>query len=375
MAFGVTTDGYNRKTFEDLLTSIETRARELLGAPNLDIRDPDGFLANMYLPLIEELDRQEELNEILYYILDPDRSTNQAYAAAAALRGTPRKPATIGTHPGVTMTFDDAVAGTIARGAVRFQVEGQPENTWMNSEDFLIGGAGSYSVAAESELTGSDKILLDGATIEILDGPDELTAIAVVADATPGTDLEDEVTWRLRTEAAIKEEQTTVGAALDDLPTVLGSRVVETPGHIRAIVNDAGTTPNNTIAQTILDNKAQGIITLGDLSGTAVDEEGADVTIYFDRVSTRPIYVAVEVRGSASPTAIKNALIAEVPQTSGVALVWSDLYVAVKGVAGVTDIVFLRVSASDPPTGTTNLTPGVDENFSLSAADIDVTFA
>lgn len=372
MAFGVTPDGYVRKTFEDLLSDIEARARELFGAPNLDIRDPDGYLANTYLPIEEQLDDVHQLLEIIYNMLDPARSTRQSYGAVAELRGAPRKRPTVGTHEGVLMSFDDAVPGAVLRGAVRFQVEGQDENTWMNSESFTIGSAGGYVIPVESEFTGSDKILQDAATVEILEGPSQLTAITVQGDATPGTDLEDEVAWRLRADALITEQQSTVGAALDALSTVVGARVVETPGYIQAIVNDGGATPNNTIAQTILDNKSQGAVTLGSLSGTAEDEEGESVTINFDRVTTTTLYVAVVATGDFSETAMKAALVAKVPATSGKTLYWSQLHGAAANIDGVENIVSLYVGTSPAPTTSADLVADIDEAFSLVEGNISI---
>lgn len=368
---GLTADGFEVESFEDKLARIEARLRVTMGAPNLDVRDPEGFIASLVLPLVEEFVGLEELLQIIFYAIDKNRSTRQSFAAVASLRGVDRKPAEIGTHPGVSMAFDAAVVGSVDRGAIRFHPQGQAENVWINSEDLAIGGAGSYSIAVESEIAGSDKVLLEDATIEIVGGPSQLTGITVPSNATAGTDLEAEAVWRERAEQAFTTTRTPLQRKLeDDVPGVIAATVIERPGYVHVIVNDGGLVDDDVIAEAILEAKAQGAVTQGDIIASA-----GGVQVRFSRDTQTQLYAAITVKAplGISETDLKAALIAEVPTTPGATLIWGRVYAAAFEVRNVEDVIDLKISTKNPPLTSENITISGVSRFVLSAGNITVT--
>jgi hypothetical protein len=362
MTFGVTPEGFNRKTFDDIVTSLETKLRAAFGAPRLNCRDPKGVLASVVLPFADEVSQVWEVAEIVYNSKDPARATNQAYSGVAELRGAPRKLATVGTHEGMTFTFDGPVAGTIARGDVRFHPEDDPDNVWINTEDFVIGGAGDFDVPVESEDAGATKTFEALATVVILDGPTELVSISVPTDAVEGTDIETEVAWRARSDNALQAQGTSpvdaLEAEIELVPGVVSCRVLETPGYIRCVITDGGgDADDDAIAQAIWDGKAAGAVAIGSSAGFAVDKNGETRTVPFDRAAEVTIHVEVEV----------------MPRRSGETVVWGKLYAAAQGTAGVSDVTTFLVDTVDPPTGSANIAVGTLELAVLVAANIDVT--
>lgn len=377
--YGVKPTGFKAKPFSVIQEETQTDARSAFGSETLDTISPEGFLASIYQPLNERLDQLWKLAEIVYNAPDPRRSTGQSYDVVGALRGVTRKPATRGVHddPGVTMTFDGAVAGTILRGTIRFHPEGVPGNVWINSTDFTIGGAGDYVVVSESELVGADKTLPEASTITVLEGPSALTGITVPAGAVGGTDIEAEVTWRVRSEAAIDETQTPVGAAVEDVPNVSTARVIETPGYIRVVVNDLATpAADDDIAQAILDAKCAGVVPIGDESGDAIDANGETVPIAFDRAESLRATATATVTSAAgySATAIKSAIQSAQPKLPGETAIWADLFCAARAVDGV-DNLTLVIALHPGAESIQDLPAGVDQLIEFDDADITVTTA
>ena len=373
----VTPTGYQRTTFDELRARVQTRLRALLDKPNLDLGDPSTFIGSLYLPALEELASLDEVLEIVANVHDPRRSTGQSYGAVALLRGVQRKPATRGTHPGVEMAFSAPVPGNIVRGSIRFHPEGQPSNVWINSNDQTIGDAGTFLLAAESELPGADKILPKDAPITILSGPEQLTAIAVPSDAKAGTDLEKEAAWRARSERAISSEQPRLGRYLEEtIDAVISARVLEFPGQIRVIVDDGGgNVADNDIAQAIYDGKIEGTTTIGALSGTAIDADGFPIVIRFDRVEVVRAYCDVTVRApeGASVTAIREAIRGQQARIAGERLVWSRLFSAAHSVEGVTEVLQLTIGTTPAPTGSVSLIASATQRHDLALEDISVT--
>lgn len=373
---GVTANGFEKETFNTLLDRLETRARAVFGAPDLDVRDPKGALGATYLPMLEQIAELWELAEAVYNAPDPNRSTGQAFAVVGALRGVKRKAATIGTaEDGVDMTFSGAVAGTINRGDIRFNVDGQSNNIWINSNDITIPGAGTYEVASESELVGADKILQQGATINIIESPAELTGISISADAASGSDLEEESAWRSRAEAVIDSEQTALGAAVEEVDNVISATVIETAGEVQVIVYDNGAADDDEIAQAILDNKCQGVVTTGVQSGDAIDENGDTVTMNFDRADELNAFATINIKtnSSYSVAEVKAALQSAQPTRVGQEAVWSKLNSAVDGVAGVDDLDELFIGISASPTQEVNIVPAADEIVVFPDGNITVS--
>lgn len=370
--YGVTPEGFRKKSFNVLLEGLETAERTSLGAPDLDIKNPAGFLASVLLPVVDLAAELWDLGEAVYNAPDPQRSTGQAFAVVGALRGVARKPAETGKCISVTH-FSAPVAGAVYRGDVRVHPAGEPENIWINQEDFTVVLPGAKILTLESEIPGSSKVLEPGDTIVVLEGPSEISLINI-ADSSPGTDLEDLNTWRDRATEAGSDTASKVEAFVEDVTGVAGARVIETPGYIQTVVNDDGASDNE-IAQAIYDSKAQGVQTIGAESGTALNSKSEEVTQNFDRVVRVRCYISVAIfaPNGYSATDLKNALLLEAPTASGKDAIWSKFFAAASGVLGVTDISSLGLGTSASPTGTVNLTASDLQLLEFAADDIEIS--
>ena len=376
MTYGVTDEGFVRKTFDQIRQEVQTDLRASLERPDLDLADEDSLIANLYLPAMEQLADVWELAEIVFNSPDPKRSTRQAFEAVAALRGVARKTPQVGRIDSTIFNFSGPVGGTLDRGAVRFHPEDEPDNIWINSDAFAVPSAGAYVVAAESELPGETKQLSASAIVEIVDGPETLDSITVPEDAVPGRGLEPEVTWRARSEREINAEQTLVGSEVEEIANVIAARVIQTPGRIRVIVNDTETpADNDEIAQAILRAKLEGVITLGSESGQATDDRGELQTLYFDRASTVRLVASCTITSAKgySQTAVRDALRAVVPLESGGLLVWSKAFASVSSVDGVDDLVSLQLGIFPFASQEINIQAGESEVLTLAPGDISFT--
>ena len=379
MTFGLTSLGVKVKSFEDVLNSLEERARAASQQPDLDVRNPDGVLASIYNPLAEELAELWQLFEILANVTDPDRATGQSYAAVAALRGVRRKAATIGTHAGLLCTISGTGgSGQIFnRGDIRIY-SGDVSNVWINSANIEVPTDGTFSVAFESELAGADKQLTTGSAVEILSAPASVQSVTIPSDGVRGSDLEFESSWRVRSDKAVSPERSSVGGAVEAISNVIAARVYEQPGKIRVVVNDSITAADsNAIAQAIWDSKSKGVIPQGQESGVAVDAFGESVTVYFDRILEVEPYVIVTLTAPSgvSTQAVKSAIASKYPKAAGLPLVHSKLVSAVQAVNGVDEVLTITIGRDPSPTIQGSLNASVSEQLIYNEARVSVVFA
>lgn len=379
MTFGLTSQGFNGKSFEDVLDSLEIRVREASNKPDLDVKNPDGILANIYSPLAEEFADLWQLWEILANVTDPERSTGQSYAAVAKLRGISRKPATVGSHTGLLCSFvgTGGSGQDIERGSIRIY-SGEVSNSWINSENINIPSDGTFSIAFESELAGSDKNMPEGAVVEILSSPSSLQSITVPFDAVRGSDLELESSWRIRSDKSVSPSRSLVGRRVEEVVNVIAARVYEQPGKIRVVVNDSVTAADSdAVAQAIWDSKSKGVVPQGQDSGVAIDAFGEPVTVHFDRILAVEPYLIVTVRTSAgsSVAAIKSAVAGQFPKAAGLALVHSKIVSAVQAVDGVSEVTSVAIGRDPAPTSQSSLSSSVSEQLLYNEARVSVVFS
>src|SRR5690606_11795142 len=109
------------------------------------------------------------------------------------------------------------------------------------------------------------------------------------------------------------------------------------------------------IAQAIHNEIAGGIAaSVGSESGTAIDSEGNEKVILFDRATVVPLYCAATVTGVADEADVKAAIKARMPSTIAPVLSYVEAAASPMpreggGVPGITDVTAFTIDTVFPP--------------------------
>jgi len=378
----ITDTGYERRTLDTVLTSIQGFLRDKIG-PKLTLTERT-VLGNVSNLMADHIDQLEGLAEECYHAFDPDNASEDRQVAVARLTGVPRR----GEQKGlVTQTLDLDASQTYAPGDIAFHVIDEPTNRWLNRDEVVSTTAGSYSAVLESEFAGSAAVAEAGTLTVIATPVAGLNSGTNTAAATPGQDIEAIPALRIRRESAVSiggsRTRGAIRAKLVLLEGVLSAEVFENtsnatdangigPHGLRAIVwdGDPAAADNDAIAQVIHDHQAEGILAQGAYSGTAQDAQQGPVTKYFDRATASGVTVAVSIE-SATGVAIadvKAAILAAMPTRVGKEVTRNKLAGSVFSVPGVDDWVTFTVNG-----GTADLPAVQSTIYLLDESDITVT--
>jgi uncharacterized phage protein gp47/JayE len=379
----ITATGFVPRTLAEIVEAIETSLREKI-SDKLDLSERT-VLGNVTQIVAAHLVQIEDLAAAAYGAFDPDAADDDRLVALALLTGVPRRGATKGLVD-ATLNLAADFAGAAAGGLVAHVVD-EPANRWVNRDAVPAGAAAALAAVFEAESAGAAGDA-PASTLTIIAGPvTGWLTITNAADATPGTDIESIEALRLRRELAVaaggSRTRNAIRAKLVQLDGVLSVEVFENvtssvdadgipPHAIRVIVWD-GSTPaadDDEIAQAIYDHKAEGILSDGTESGTAQDEVLGPVVVNFERATEVPIEVEVDISSTdgVSIDDVKAAIIAQMPNRVGAAVVYNRLTQSVFDVEGVDDWTLFEVEGA-----TADLPAVQSQIFTLDESDIVVT--
>ncbi len=394
---GVTSTGFVKKTLEEILTGIGDRQRAAFGA-TFDT-EPNTAMGQLNGTWASDLAEGWEVLEECYHAFDPDAAAGYALTVLAGLTGTVRRGAAasisrrqrLSLNAGVTVP-DGALIAHASRPDILFAVQGPVTNS---------GGVPALiECVAVCTQTGPISALIGSLTV-IVNPVSGWTATTNIQDAVLGRDADSDVLLRQRREdqLALRGGSTVAAIQADlldvdtypELATMRGARVLENttdstvdgmpPHSIEALIDD-GDVPSiddDLIAQIIWDAKAGGIATVGSSSGTATDAVGDTQTVYFSRVTLRPVYIDITVSTNADFPVGGDALVKEQLVLEGADYTVAELVIALQlraaalNVAGVIDVPVFELGFSPAPSGTANLSPGARARATFSSANITVT--
>ena len=312
MTFGTTPEGFNRKTSEDIQSSLESRAREKLDE-NIDTssKSPLGQLIGIFA---ESLAEAWEGLAGVSSAGDPDTAENAQLTNTSSMTGTARLLPTATVVRGVIVNVDagasfaigDLVAKTTG-GSTLFENRGEVVN--------LSGIAANVVVDFRALETGPVII-----SANVLDEIAQVTAgwnsVSNPSAGVTGHDLENDPALRLRREEELSSRGVGQNLAIKEAVEAVefvnqafvfeNNRDVEVdgrPAHSIEVLYDpefgGQSSPSlDDIAQAIYDKKALGIETIGlseggaaIQSGTAIDGSGFPVTVNFSKVNVISIHV------------------------------------------------------------------------------------
>lgn len=308
--FGVTPEGFVRKTQRDILDEMEADQKAGLG-PLWDVSS-DSVAGQMNGAHSRQLAICWEQLEALHNGNDPDVAEERLLENLCKLTGTTRRGA---TQSQVTLTCNLDAGTELVANDTFAAIDGNEDVRWTPLESYTATVDGDVDLIFVAENTGP--IAAAAGTITVM-------ATTVVGwnsvtnaeDADPGRPIDDDVTLGQRREAELATAgSTTVRAIRANLsnatkfPDIESVYVYENetdetdgdgrpPHTVEALIFDGEVpaTDNDLIAQEIWDSKAGGVSTYGDETGTAIiDEEGTTKVVRFSRSELVEVYVAFTI--------------------------------------------------------------------------------
>lgn len=405
--FGIQASGLVPRLQADCFQDIEDAMRANVDA-NMDM-GPTQAIGQIAAAVASEAADLWELAGALYSQLNPNNAEGFILDGDCAYTGTLRNEESFSTVVG-SLTLGASI--TVNAGTT-VAVAGQPLNTWTllgpaNPTTGLLISAGPVVSTSAGTYYGLYQATVPGPVLanagqltQIVTTVSGFTAITNADGCVLGTNVESDSALNVRRgqelAAAGNDTVDATVAALLQL-TVIGNPaelavtqafvyendsnatdINGVPPHAMHVAVYDGVVPlatNNQIAQAIWNNKPSGIPTYGGSSGTAVDSQGNNRTVYFDRATITPIYVALTTtRGSTfdavnGPEAIATALVEywASQQNLGVSVIYRFLGGSfdVDTVIGLEDIPMFNIGTSYPATGTSNLVAGQLQVFTLT---------
>lgn len=316
---GLTDEGFEAKTYAEILTSIEVAQRGAFGADfDVSPESPAGVLNGIVANTAREL--WEGLAG-LFASFDRDGATGQALTQLSALTGTDRRGARKGR---VSLVLTLAAGATVPAGSVA-RVPTEPTNRWVTLTEATnpTGGALNVTVQAEQETAGPLPALANTIS-QIATAVAGWTGVTNLAAASPGLDAETDPVLRRRAEDELQgagaSPAEAIRAALLGVPLVSEVVVWENTGDT---VDTDGRPPHSVeamvtggddaaVAAVLWATKARGIKTHGNTSVAVADELGNAQTAKFTRPAAVNVYtrvdVAVNPRLNPGEAAIKAAV-------------------------------------------------------------------
>jgi uncharacterized phage protein gp47/JayE len=164
----ITSHGYQRRTRDVVLTSIQDTLRDKISA-KLDLSER-AVLGNWSNIDADHIDQLEQLIEECYNAFDVDNASDDRFVAISALSGVRRR-----VTPTKGLVTDDASTSTrrrpTRRATSRSTSIDEPTNRWLNRDEVVSVLAGAPTTAVfESESAGSAAIAEAG-TLTVIATP------------------------------------------------------------------------------------------------------------------------------------------------------------------------------------------------------------
>lgn len=353
---GLTTKGFVRRTYADILNSKIQRARELFGE-DIDTSDQTALGKFIRINAYDQAIAEEEI-EAVYYSRFPNAAKGQALDRLCIFGGITRAPAT----PSRFSVDVSGVAGyEIPAG---FLVGTDTEITFYAIENTVIGDDGKCTIVVSCTEPGTIGNVQASAITKVVNPDANITAVKGTERLSDGEDTEDDATLRKRLTSAISGQgignTNAIRSALLRVPTVKFAAVIENvtdetdsdgrPPHSFECYVLGGDDYEQEIAQAIFDKRPVGIIAHGTTSVTIKDLSGNDRVVGYTPAPNIPVTVRIKIRTNTSfpddgVEQIQSVVIDCINSLGiGTSFVPSLLYGHIYGVSGVTEVATLEVS-------------------------------
>jgi len=362
MPYGLLTTGFVEKPLATIMAELEAaqRASPALGDDwDTSTESPTGQLNGTFAA---QLASAWEAVGVVYRSRDPRFGSFAGLDAVCSLTGTERRAASKGT---VTLSVTLNAGVTLPAGSIA-HVAGQPSNRWVTlaSATNSGGSPATVSVNAEAEVAGVS-VANSGTITGIATPRTGWTGVTNNADAAPGSAGELDAALRVRRERElVTDGGPQVDAIRAALLAVTGVAMVEVvendtdddlrpwggiPPHAVEAIVQGGLDAD--VALALWKAKAGGIRAWGTTTTSVTSASGATRSVSFTRPTATNAYACVQVAWDdglfPGGTAIEDAVAAvTASQIAGAPIKRSDVFAAVRAVAGVTDCAEVLLSRS-----------------------------
>ena len=314
--YGVTADGFRAPTLRELDKDIADDQHAEID-PNLDTSTtaPDGQRNAI---TARQLALAWEAEADIYEALDPDKAEDDQLVNLCKLTGT------VPRADGYSIVKCDVHAdiGTVlASGVALAAVLGKPDVLFTPVADFEAPSTGTHVDVKWKAVTAGPVQAFAGTLTVINTTIPGWNSITNPLDASEGAAADTNETLRLRREAELAKAGSSTIRAIEadllDLADEDGNKNIQTcqvlenvtdeidgngllPHSIEPIIYDLPAFDDDLVAQAIFDGiEIAGIRTLGNQSGTAVDEQGTEYTIAFSRPTEQAVYLIYDLTTSS----------------------------------------------------------------------------
>ena len=354
----LTETGFKRRTFDDILTAKEQKARELFGE---DIDTSENTPLGKFLR-INAYDQAltEEEAEHIYYSVFPSTATGQSLDRLCWMVGISRNPAIAAEY---TVKVTGEAGATFPVGSL---VATDSELTFYCAETKTVGEDGTVEIAVVCTQVGKIGNVIASEISKIVNPVANITGILGISQSVFGEEVENDYDLRKRYEIAREGlgscNEPSIRAAIMNIPTVesVGIIVNETdatdsagrPARSFQCYVAGGTNYEQEIADAIFANKPIGILTHGSISKTVTDDGGYTHTVKFSHTEQITVYVRITISteakfaGNNGKQSIKANLKEYIDGLGvGQTLILTSLYGLIHAVEGVVDISEIKLSS------------------------------
>jgi len=380
MTFGLTALGFVRKTYADIVSDMEARAKALFGEDiNLTERSPIGLWIRLNA---WEISLAWEQAEAVYNAGYKDTAEGVALNHVGKYIGISRKQAAKATGQ-VTVTGDSGTE--IPAGFILATGDGVQFNVVTAAK---VGAGGTVVVDIEAVNAGETGNVPANTITEIINPKSGIASVINTTGTSGGTDMEMDDQFKIRYDRSVSRggssTAASIAATLLELSGVRDVLVQE-----NTTMNEVNGIPaksvapfvfggdNQEIAKAILKVKAGGIRSFGSTEITVTDSQGNQHIIGFSRPDIINIYVQATLETDSNfpvdgNEQVRTKIIQHIggqdedaTEYDGLGLgekvIYTKIIAAIQQVPGITDIPQLKVDTVSPPIGTSNILIAIDE--------------
>lgn len=380
----LTESGFERQTYEEIL-SIQTERAKILFGDDIDTTENSTFGKILRLFCMDAAENQE-LAERVYLSAFPNTASGVSIDRLCSLVGVSRNPATYAQH---TVKITGTAGRTVPMG---FLVSAG-DVVFHTVDNYVMQGTstvGTVEAIVECNDAGVIGNVEVGEITEIVNPVVYVTGIEHTAIASEAKDTESDYELRKRIPLALSGTgsgtlEAVKGAVMrvSGVESVLvqenstSSEVDGIPAHSFRCYVLASKDAKEEIAKAIFSKKPLGIASTGDVSVTVLDIGGGQHVIRFSWTEEKTISIKCNITTDGNFSAdsiqtIKDNLVNKLAgYTNGQGVTVTSLYSAIY-VDGVTDVTSLTTSSNGSTYGTNEITLEKSQVARTTADSIEV---
>lgn len=374
--------GYNRLSYDDVLTQQIARAKQLFGE---DIDTSDSTPLGKYIRLnCKDIADCFEILEQIYFARFPNSASGVSLDRLCVFAGISRNPATYAKH---NVTFTGTAGESVPSG---FEVSAG-DLIFHTYDTLTIGAGGTVTGVVECETAGTVGNVVTGAIDTIVNPNLNVDSITHTGINTAGQDIESDINLRYRFNQSVSGAGAATAAAISGaisrVPLVDGVHIVENdtdstangiPAHSFECFVLAPQSQDNLIAEAIFSKKPLGIKSHGDVTVTVTDAAGVEHDVKFSRTTQVNVYITLTITTNNlfetdGATQIKDAIATYINQLkNGEDVYLASLYGYIYKAAGVVNVSELETSTDGITYAANDISIANDEVARITTTNITV---